>query len=181
MQNTKILNERTWQCLTSCTYFTREDSRSIRGVTLESLEGVEVVSRARGRRVPLGIKILLGSGVEKLLVVFTVFEVEGGHHASVLGRNEGRGRCQKGDGDDFGQLKSTIEIECITKEVRKICVKVSIGIGGREKIVLERELHRRVGQTNEHHIRNETGTIRPPGPKQAQYVSRGQSNSCNSE
>ena len=80
------------------------DTRGITGVTLVCLEGVEVSGGTGRVGVPLGVKILLGVVVKKLLVIFTVFEVELGGHASIVGRHEGGGRCHEGDGDDLGQL-----------------------------------------------------------------------------
>ncbi len=86
------------------THLSGEDARRIAGVSLVCLEGVEVSGGTRGVGVPLVVKILLGGVVVKLFVVFTVFVVELGGHASVVGRHEGGGRCHEGDGDDLGQL-----------------------------------------------------------------------------
>ena len=79
------------------THLSGVDTRGIGRVSLEGLEGVEVLSIAGGARVPLVVDILLGIIVPKLVVVLSVNElgVHPGGHASVLGRNEGGSR---GDG-----------------------------------------------------------------------------------
>ena len=86
------------------THFSRVDARSITGVTLEGLEGVEVFTRAGSGGVPLVVNILLRIIVPKLVIVFTVFEVKLGGGTGVLGRHEGGGRCHKGDGEDLVHL-----------------------------------------------------------------------------
>ena len=55
--------------------------------------------------VPLVVKILLGVVVEKLLVVFTVFEEHLGADAHVGGRHEGGGGGRKGNENNLGQLE----------------------------------------------------------------------------
>jgi len=82
------------------TYFSGVDTRGIRGVSLESLEGVEVTGAASGGRVPLGVDFLLGVMVPKLIVVLSVFEVKLGGHTCVLGRHEGGSGGHKGNGDN---------------------------------------------------------------------------------
>lgn len=81
-----------------------EDTRGIGRVSLEGLEGVEVLSGAGGARVPLVVDILLGIIIPKLVVVVSVHKLgaDPGDHASVLGRNEGGSRG--GGGGDNSKL-----------------------------------------------------------------------------
>lgn len=82
------------------TYFSGVDTRGIRGVTLEGLEGVEVLGGTRGGRVPLVVDILLGILVPKLVIVFSVLEVELGGDRSLGGRHKGGSGGHKGNGDN---------------------------------------------------------------------------------
>jgi len=59
--------------------FSRVDSRGIGTVSLEGLEGVEVVRRAGGAGVPGLVDILLRGLVPELIVVLSVLEVERGN------------------------------------------------------------------------------------------------------
>jgi len=83
------------------------DTGSIRGVTLESLEGVEVGGRARGIGVPGGVDILLGGMVPELVVVLAILEVEvGGETSTVKGGGESRGASGQGkDGSRVLELQ----------------------------------------------------------------------------
>ena len=85
-------------------YLSGVDTRSITGVTLEGLEGVEVASGTGGGGVPLAVDILLGILVPKLIVVLSVLEVKLGGHAGVVCGHEGGGGCHEGDGNNLGQL-----------------------------------------------------------------------------
>lgn len=89
-------------------YLSRKDTRSITGVSLVRLEGVEVTCRTGGIGVPHVVYVLLGHLIPKFAIVRTVFEVELGGHASVHGWDKCGGGCHDGDGDDFGQLKEWV-------------------------------------------------------------------------
>lgn len=82
------------------TYFSGVDTRGIRGVTLEGLEGVEVLGGTRLRRVPLVVDILLGVLVPKLFIVISILEVELGGDWGLGGRHEGGSGGHKGNGDN---------------------------------------------------------------------------------
>ena len=79
------------------------DAGSIRRVALESLEGVEVLGRARGIGIKGGVDVLLGGVVPELIVVLSVLKVEvGGETSASEGGCEGRGTG--GQGKDGGRV-----------------------------------------------------------------------------
>ncbi len=71
-------------------------SGSIRRVSFEGLERVEVLDRTRGRRVELLVDDLLAIVVPHLSVVLSVLKVEGGRGTHDRSRGEGGSRSNKG-------------------------------------------------------------------------------------
>ena len=57
-----------------------------------------------GLNIPLVVYVFLGILIPKLIVVFTIFEVEFGGKTSVGSGDKGSGGGNKGQGDSFGQL-----------------------------------------------------------------------------
>jgi len=91
------------------TGLTGEDSRSIGGVSVESLERIVVLSGPGGSRVPLCVDGLLGIVVVKLVIVISSDEF--GLERSGTGKGpssesgcEGRSRGNQGKGDNLGKL-----------------------------------------------------------------------------
>ena len=77
-------------------FLSRVVSGSIRRVSFEGLERVEVHDRTRGGRVELLVDDLLVVVVPHLSVVFTVFKVEGGGLSGDRDRGEGGSRSKEG-------------------------------------------------------------------------------------
>jgi hypothetical protein len=75
------------------TGLTREDSRSIRGVSSESLEGVEVSGRTGLLRIPLVVNRLLGVVGPQDIVELSVNESAGGRWGSYGNGGGNWGRC----------------------------------------------------------------------------------------
>jgi hypothetical protein len=94
------------------------DPGGVRGVALEGLEGVEVTGGAGRVGVPLVVEVRLGDMIVKLAVILTVFEVELGGHAGVLGGDEGGGGGHEGDGDDLGQHVDCCVVYCVLKVMK---------------------------------------------------------------
>jgi hypothetical protein len=101
---------------------TREDSGSIRGVSLPGLVRVEVSGGTRGVRVPLSVNIVLSLRSPKLLVVLSELKRDsGGSTSSKVGRSESRSsgdKCEKAE--SFGELfKDVVIYKFQKREVRK--------------------------------------------------------------
>jgi len=83
----------------------RVDSTGIRGVSSESLKGVEVSGRARLARIPGTINFLLRFVIPFLLVVLSILEEKASAGAcSERRRSKGTGRNGEGSDDKFLEL-----------------------------------------------------------------------------
>ena len=85
--------------------FTRVFSRSIRGVSIESFERVEVLGSTRLAWVPFSVNILLSIVIPKLFVVLSVFEVNSSALTSNSeSRRSGESACTSDEGRDGNNL-----------------------------------------------------------------------------
>ena len=81
-------------------WFTRVDSRCIRGVAVPSLERIEVKGTAGSVGVPLGVNDLLRFVIPKFVIEFTIDKIgknTGGEACTEGSRCKCAGRCHEGE------------------------------------------------------------------------------------